>query len=185
MLRHLSECAWPPGRRISVLAGAGGVVEASAACDMILPMKLGRAGKVELLAAVPLFARCSKRDLATIARLAQELSLPAGHVLIHEQAAVAYSFFVLVDGAAEVSREGSVLATLGPGDFVGEMALILRRPRTATVTLTAPSRLLSISAHHFRPMLMDAPEVQFKLLEALAERLAPIEPPAGPVDLSG
>jgi CRP-like cAMP-binding protein len=53
------------------------------------------------------------------------------------------------------------------------LALILRRPRTATVTLTAPSRLLSISAHNFQPLLMRSPEIQFKMLEALAERLAP------------
>ena len=86
---------------------------------------------------------------------------------------MAYSFFVLVDGEAEVRRRNRRVATLGPGDCFGELALILRRPRTATVTLTAPSRLLSISAHNFRPLLMASPEIQFKLLEALAERLAP------------
>jgi CRP-like cAMP-binding protein len=141
---------------------------------MIQRMKLGSARKVELLSTVPLFSRCSKRDLTAIARLAQEVSLPEGHALIHENADVAYSFFVLVDGAAAVSREGRVVASLGPGDFFGEMALILARPRNATVTLTAPSRLLSIAAHHFRPMLIGAPEVQYKLLEAMAERLAPV-----------
>jgi CRP-like cAMP-binding protein len=99
--------------------------------------------------------------------------MPAGHTLIHEDAEVAYSFFVLVDGEAEVRRRNRRVATLGPGDCFGELALILRRPRTATVTLTAPSRLLSISAHNFRPLLMTSPEIQFKLLEALAERLAP------------
>ena len=86
---------------------------------------------------------------------------------------MAYSFFVLVDGEAEVRRRNRRVATLGPGHCFGELALILRRPRTATVTLTAPSRLLSISAHNFRPLLMTSPEIQFKLLEALAERLAP------------
>ena len=86
---------------------------------------------------------------------------------------MAYSFFVLVDGEADVRRRNRRVATLGPGDSFGELALILRRPRTATVTLTAPSRLLSISAHNFRPLLMTSPEIQFKLLEALAERLAP------------
>jgi len=80
---------------------------------------------------------------------------------------------VLVDGEADVRRRKRRVATLGPGDCFGELALILRRPRTATVTLTAPSRLLSISAHNFRPLLMTSPEIQFKLLESLAERLAP------------
>jgi CRP-like cAMP-binding protein len=124
-----------------------------------------------LLTTVPLFSNCSKRDLAAVARLAHEVELPAGHTLIREHARVAYSFFVLVEGEAQVRRGDSIVATLGPGDFFGELALILRRPRTATVTLTAPSRLLSISAHNFHPLLMSSPSIQFKLLEAVAERL--------------
>lgn len=135
-------------------------------------MALSRAATVDLLAAVPLFAHCSKRDLTAIARLAHEVSLPAGHTVIHEDTPVAYSFFVLVEGAAEARRQGRVVGRLEPGDFFGEVALILDRPRMATVTLTAPSLLVSISAHNFRPMLMQSPDVQFKLLTALAERVA-------------
>jgi CRP-like cAMP-binding protein len=135
-------------------------------------MRLAQQRRVELLSAVPLFSNCSKRDLAVVAKLAQEVELPAGHTLIHERADVAYAFFVLIEGEAEVRRRNRRVAKLGPGDFFGELALILRRPRTATVTLTVPSRLLSISAHNFQPLLMRAPEIQFKLLEALAERLA-------------
>jgi CRP/FNR family cyclic AMP-dependent transcriptional regulator len=132
-----------------------------------------RAKQAELLSAVPLFSHCSKRDLGAVAKLVREVELPAGHTLIREDATVAYSFFILVEGEAEVRRRGRKVAKLGPGDVFGEMALILRRPRTATVTLTEPARLLAISAHHFRPLLIDAPEIQFKLLEALAERLEP------------
>src|SRR5689334_24895392 len=127
--------------------------------------------RIELLATVPLFSNCSKRDLLAIARLAHEVELPAGHMLIREDARVAYSFFVLIEGAADVRRGDSVVATLGPGDFFGELALILRRPRTATVTLTTRSRLLAISAHNFRPLLKRSPGIQLKLLEVLAERL--------------
>ncbi len=122
---------------------------------------------------MPLFSGCSKRDLAAIAKLAVEIDLPAGHTLIHEDTPVAYSFFVLLEGGAEVRRRDRLVATLAPGDFLGELALILRRPRTATVTLTAPSRLLSISAHNFRSLLDRSPEIEFKLLAPLAERLAP------------
>lgn len=125
---------------------------------------------------MPLFSNCSKRDLTAIAKLAHEIELPAEHTLIRENARVAYSFFVLIEGEADVRRDGSLVATLGPGDFFGELALILRRPRTATVTLTAPSRLLSISAHNFHPLLMSSPAIQFKLLEAVAERLEAREP---------
>jgi CRP-like cAMP-binding protein len=140
---------------------------------MIPRMRLTQTARSELLSAVPLFSRCSKRDLAAVAKVAHELVLPADHTLIHEDGRVAYSFFVLIEGQAEVRRQDELVARLGPGDFFGELALILQRPRTATVTLTAPSRLLSISAHNFRPLLIRAPEIQFKLLEALAERLAP------------
>lgn len=134
-------------------------------------MPLSRAETAQLLSAVPLFSHCSKRELTAIARLAHELELPGGHTLIKEDARVAYSFFVLVDGGAEVRRGNGRVAKLGPGDFFGELALILQRPRTATVTLTSRSRLLAISAHNFRPLLERSPAIQLKLLEALAERL--------------
>ena len=134
-------------------------------------MPLSRTETAQLLSAVPLFSHCSKRELAAIARLAHELDLPEGHTLIKEDARVAYSFFVLVDGGAEVRRTNRRVAKLGPGDFFGELALILQRPRTATVTLTARSRLLAISAHNFQPLLKRSPGLQLKLLEALAERL--------------
>ena len=136
-------------------------------------MKVPQRDRAQLLKEVPLFSYCSQRELARIAKVANELELPAGHTLIREDEEVAYSFFVLVNGQADVRRQNRLVATLGPGDCFGELALILRRPRTATVTLTAPSRLLAISTHNFRPLLMTSPEIQFKLLEALAERLAP------------
>jgi CRP-like cAMP-binding protein len=135
-------------------------------------MALSRAATAELLAGVPLFSHCSKRDLAAVAKLTHEVDLPAGHTLIHEDAPLACSFFVLMEGGAEVRRQNRVVAILAPGDFFGELALILNRPRTATVTLTAPSRLLSISAHNFHPLLSRSPAIQLKLLEALADRLA-------------
>jgi CRP-like cAMP-binding protein len=134
-------------------------------------MPLSRAESAQLLSSVPLFSQCSKRELAAIARLAHELDLPEGHTLIKEDARVAYSFFVLVDGGAEVRRGSRRVATLGPGDFFGELALILERPRTATVTLTRRSRLLAISAHNFQPLLKRSPGIQLKLLEVLADRL--------------
>jgi CRP-like cAMP-binding protein len=133
---------------------------------------LRRDAKVTWLAKVPLFSECSKRELAAVAELVREVNLPEGHTLIRE-GGQAFSFFVLLEGTAEVRRNNRRVATLGAGDFLGEMALILRRPRTATVTLTSPARLLAVSAHNFRPLLTRSPELQFKLLEALADRLAP------------
>jgi CRP-like cAMP-binding protein len=139
-------------------------------------MGISQSAKGELLSGVPLFSRCSKRDLAAVAKLAQQVDLPAGHTLIQEDAPVAYAFFVLIEGEAEVRRQNRVVATLKRGDFFGELALILQLPRTATVTLTARSRLLSISAHNFQPLLMRSPEIQFKLLQTLAARLASTTP---------
>jgi CRP/FNR family cyclic AMP-dependent transcriptional regulator len=130
---------------------------------------LRKDAKVELLLKVPLFTRCSKRELAAIATLANEVNLPEGHTLIRE-GAQAFSFFVLVEGTADVRQNDRKLATLGPGDFMGELALILERPRTATVTLTSPARLLSVSAHNFHPLLARSPQLQLKLLETLAQR---------------
>ena len=68
---------------------------------------------------MPLFSYRSQRELAKVAKLANELELPAGHTLIHEDAEVAYSFFVLVDGEAEVRRRNRRVATLGPSDCLG------------------------------------------------------------------
>jgi CRP-like cAMP-binding protein len=135
---------------------------------------LRRDAKVEWLSKVPLFASCSRRDLAAIAGLVREVELPEGHTLIREGGR-AFSFFVLIEGTADVRRNNRRVATLKAGDFLGELALILHRPRTATVTLTSPARLLAVSAHNFQEFLAGSPAVQRKLLETLAERAAPTE----------
>jgi CRP/FNR family cyclic AMP-dependent transcriptional regulator len=132
-------------------------------------VRLRKDAKVELLLKIPLFTRCSKRELAAIATLANEVNLPEGHTLIRE-GAQAFSFFVLVEGTADVRQIDRKITTLGHGDFMGELALILERPRTATVTLTSPARLLAVSAHNFHPLLERSPQLQLKLLETLAER---------------
>jgi CRP-like cAMP-binding protein len=131
---------------------------------------LHKNAKVELIKRVPLFERCSKRELSQIASLADELDLPHGRTLTKEGAA-GHEFVVIVDGAADVEREGRRVNTLRAGDFLGEIALVTGRPRTATVTTTKPSRLLVITAQAFRSLLRDVPSLQLKVLEALAARL--------------
>ena len=132
---------------------------------------LHRNAKIELIKSVPLFSRCSKRELQEVASLADELELPAGRELTKEGARGA-EFVVLAEGAAEVRRNGRTIATLGDGDFVGEIALVTGQPRTATVTTTVPSQLLVIGAASFRRLLRDSPSIQGKVLEAVASRLA-------------
>jgi len=132
---------------------------------------LRRDAKVELLKRVPLFAGCSKKELGEIALVADEIDFGAGKVLTREGDS-GREFFVLVDGAAEVRRKGRKVRTMDSGDFFGEIALVSSRPRTATVTATAPVRVLVVTDRAFRELMQNMPSIQMKVLTALADRLA-------------
>lgn len=134
-------------------------------------MRLRKDAKIELLKSVPLFARCSKKELAAIAQIADEIDLADGKQLTKEGSR-GREFFVLVEGSAEVKRKRRKIGTLGAGDFLGEIALVTKVPRTATVTTTSPVRALVVSEQNFRRLLERSPDVQIKVLEALAERVA-------------
>jgi CRP-like cAMP-binding protein len=131
---------------------------------------LHRDAKTELLRHVPLFARCSKRQLAEISRLADEIDFPAGKVLAREGDR-GREFFVLVEGRAEVRRGDEQVNVLSDGDFFGEIALVSGRPRTATVTAASPVRALVVTEHAFGSLMRKSPEIQTKVLHALAERV--------------
>ena len=134
-------------------------------------MRLRKDAKLELLKGVPLFARCSKKELAEIAQIADEIDLAEGKQLTKEGGR-GREFFVLVEGSADVRRKRRKIGTLGAGDFLGEIALVTKVPRTATVTTTSPVRALVVSEQNFRRLLERSPDVQIKVLEALAERVA-------------
>ena len=134
-------------------------------------MRLGTDSKAAAIAKVPLFARCSKRELQRIAQIADEIDLPAGKALT-EEGARGREFFVILEGTADVRRDTQSLGSLGPGDFLGEIALVTDVPRTATVTAATPIRALVITDRSFRDLLRDSPEIQGKVLEAVAARLA-------------
>jgi CRP/FNR family cyclic AMP-dependent transcriptional regulator len=135
-------------------------------------MRLGHNSKIDLIKAVPLFSSASKQELAEIASIADEIDLPEGKVLIQEGDS-GREFFVLVDGTADVERGGKKVATIGPGDFFGEISLISKTPRNATITTTSPVEALVITDRAFRTLLDHAPQIQIAVLTALAERLAP------------
>ncbi len=135
-------------------------------------MQLGHNTKIDLIKGVPLFSAASKQELAAIAAIADEIDLPAGKVLIQEGDS-GREFFVLIEGAADVERGGKKVATLGPGDFFGEISLIAKTPRNATITTTSPVRALVITDRAFRQLLDNSPEIAVGVLTALAERLAP------------
>jgi CRP-like cAMP-binding protein len=135
-------------------------------------MRMRRDAKLERIAQVPLFAHCSKRELAQVGTLADEVELPAGTVVVRE-GRYGQEFFVLVDGTAEVTKGETVVATLGPGDWFGEIALLHNAPRNATVTATTAIDALVVSHRDFSSLLATSPQIQGKVLQALAERLAP------------
>jgi CRP-like cAMP-binding protein len=128
--------------------------------------------KIELLKRVPLFAQCSRRELAQIALLSAELNLPAGRKLMTE-GEPGKEFIVLVEGRAEVRRKGRRVRELSDGDFLGEIALVADVPRTATVTALTPVTVLLVTARDVRTLLREVPSLQPKVIYALAMRLPP------------
>ncbi len=135
-------------------------------------MGLAKNAKMNAITSVPLFARCSRSEISEVAMIADEIDVKAGKVLT-EEGESGREFFVLVRGGADVRRNGRKVNTLVPGDFFGEIALVSRSPRTATVTATEDSQLLVITANSFRALLDHSPRIQLRVLEALADRLAP------------
>ena len=119
---------------------------------------------------VPLFNSCSNKELQTIARATDELTVPAGHVLT-DQGQMGHEAFVIVDGSATVKRNGKKVATLGPGSVVGELSLLDHGPRTATVTTDSDTTVLVIEQRYFLGVLEDVPSLARKLLATLAGRV--------------
>lgn len=127
--------------------------------------------KIERLAKAPLFEGLSKKELAEVARITDDLQLSEGAVLCKE-GTIGQEFFVIVDGTAEVTRKGKKVAVRGGGDFFGEIALLTDTKRTATVKATSPLRCFVLTRRDFRRLLDDTPSVERKVMTALAERLA-------------
>lgn len=127
--------------------------------------------KIEALKRAPLFEGLSKKELAELARVTDDLKVEPGTVLCREGKA-GREFFVIVDGEAEVTKGGKAVGTCGGGDFVGEIALLKTTKRTATVTATTPLRCFILTQGAFRRELEANPGVQHKVMQALAERLS-------------
>jgi CRP-like cAMP-binding protein len=126
--------------------------------------------KVEALRRAPLFEGLSKRELTELARATDELTVAAGTVLCKE-GSPGNEFFVIVEGTAEVTKDGKRIATRSSGDFVGEIALIATTKRTATVTATTPLRCFILTGRDFRRILDENRAVERKVMHALAERV--------------
>ena len=133
-------------------------------------MALGANAKIELLKTAPLFEQCSRSELNQLARIADELDLAAGKVLIREGER-GREFFVIVSGEVEVRRKGRKVKDLGPGSFVGEIALLSKIPRVATVTALTPLDVLVITDRAFADLLDKSPAIAVKVARTLAERV--------------
>jgi CRP-like cAMP-binding protein len=138
---------------------------------------MSRDPKIDVLRKVPLFADANDATLKRVASLADDIDLPAGKVII-TQGSTGQEFFVVIDGQVAVERDGQRIATLGPGDFLGEIALVDDRPRSATATLETPSRLLVIGHREFHSLLDQFPDIQLEILRALAARVRRLQPEA-------
>ncbi len=122
------------------------------------------------LASVPLFSACSKRQLALVARRAEHTAFGVGTVLIKE-GTPGHEFFVILDGTAVVARGNRKVATLKAGDYFGELALLDRSPRNATVTATSPIEVVILGQREFSGLIDEVPGLAHKLLAGMARRL--------------
>lgn len=128
----------------------------------------------EHLRNIPLFSACTTKDLQLIAKVADEITLPSGHVLC-DQGQTGREAFVIVDGSATVRRNGKKVASLGPGAIVGELSLLDHGPRTATVTTDSETTVLVLAASRFGAVMDEVPAVGRKVLASLAARIRDLD----------
>ena len=126
--------------------------------------------KLDHLAQVRLFRACSNKELTIIGRASDEVRVPAGKVLC-EEGSPGHEFYLVLEGEAAVSRKKKKVATVGPGQYFGEMALLDRGPRSATVTAATDMTLLVLGQREFSGVLDEVPGLAHKLLAAMAEKL--------------
>ena len=129
---------------------------------------------LDRLATIPLFRACSRKELQKIARATVETDVEPGGTLT-EQGAAGRECFVIVEGTASVKRNGRKVATLGPGDYVGELSLLDHGPRTATVVAESPMRVLVLGPREFSGVLDDVPTLAHKMLASLASRVRELD----------
>ena len=126
--------------------------------------------KTDALGRCPFFADLSRNELRDLAKVTEDMEVEEGKTLTREGAAGS-EFFVIVDGEVSVTKGGSEIRTLGPGDFFGEISLLEDRPRTATVTAKTRLRFFVLTRQAFRGLLDQQPELEEKVTRALEERL--------------
>jgi CRP/FNR family transcriptional regulator, cyclic AMP receptor protein len=137
-------------------------------------MPRGKHERANHLRGSGLFSACSDRELHRIERAGTELSIGAGDTLI-EEGTLGNEAFVVLDGTVTVRRNGRKVATLGPGSVLGELALLDRGPRTATVTADTDGTVFVMDQRSFMGVLDDVPAIAHKLLASLATRIRELD----------
>ena len=135
--------------------------------------------KLDLLEGVPLFSGVSREGLEELGAIADEIEVPAGTSLTHEGYREGF-FFIVVEGSVRIERHGVLVNTLGPGDYLGEIALLDGGARTATATTETPCRLLSLTYAMFHELLDASPSIRTAILGAVGQRLRELDD-VGPV----
>lgn len=124
----------------------------------------------QTLAGIPIFSECSRKELKAISRLVTPVSISEGKVLVRE-GEPGREFMIIVEGTATVRRNGRKVATLGPGDFFGELAVLAGVPRTATVTADTKMVVEAMNRQEFSSLLDESPAMAKKILMGAVKRL--------------
>ncbi|HTT85854.1 MAG TPA: cyclic nucleotide-binding domain-containing protein [Acidimicrobiales bacterium] len=131
---------------------------------------MARSTKADHLRQVQMFSACTDRELAQIARACDEMAVEAEKVVV-EEGSTGEDFFLVVAGEADVIRDGHAVASVGPGQYFGELSLLDEAPRSATVRARTPMTLIRLGRREFSAVLDSWPGVAHKLLQTMARRL--------------
>lgn len=126
------------------------------------------------LASIPLFSALSRRELQRVAQASDEVTVKEGHELVR-QGDVGREMFVVVDGTATVKRNGRKIGIAGPGNAIGELSLLDKGPRTASITADSQCTVLVLGAREFAAVLDDVPGIAHKIMASLASRIRELD----------
>jgi CRP/FNR family cyclic AMP-dependent transcriptional regulator len=135
---------------------------------------MARQSHLDHLSSIAMFSACSKKELQAVSKASDEIDLPAGRVLC-EEGSIGREAFVIIEGTADVSRNGKKVASLGPGTCVGELALLDHGPRTATVVAATDLKVLVLGAREFAGIIDEIPAIAHKILKSLAARIRDLD----------
>jgi len=130
----------------------------------------GKDPKVDLISSVSIFSAMGRKELEQVAQLMEEVDLPAGKVVMR-QGEIGDEMFVIASGRVSIERDGTVIAERGPGTAIGELSLLSKGPRTATVTTLEPTRVLLAAQREFHALMDNHPAVRMCILEGVAGKI--------------